>query len=84
MFEPPDTISVLHLCVAQACCAIEKGGVIRGWTGNKRSLHGCAQNYSGEQFIASIPDPNLIPSPDPYPAGDWIDDLRRSYGSTIL
>ena len=38
-------------------------------------LRGCAQYYYGKKFIALILDPNLITSPDPYLAVDWVDEF---------
>ena len=47
-------------------------------------LCGCAWNYSGARFIASIPDPNPVPSLSAWPAGNWLDDICGSHGSKIL
>ena len=49
-----------------ACCNIEKEGELRCQAENERVLWWCAQNYSGAQFIAPIPDQKLITSLSQY------------------
>ena len=57
---------------------------MRGRAGEEIILCGCARNYSGANFVASIPYPNPIPGLSPCPTGDWVDNLHGSYWITIL
>ena len=52
--------------------------------GDKRVLRGCAQNYSGAQFIVPIPAPNTIPSWAPCPVGEWVEEFSISCMSTTV
>ena len=66
-----------------AHCVIKKGRKIRDQKGSKKVLYGCAQNYSGKQFIAPILVPNPIPRLDTCTTRDSVNEIHRSYVGTI-